>query len=413
MKKLLFLGVAAAMAMSATAQQDVVKSAKKDFKEGDNISKLIEAMTPAFSNPETANSAETYFIVGDAGFKNYDYYLNLYRLGQEIDQANMGRSLVRGYEFFNKALPLDSVPDEKGKVKPKYAKKMLEAIADHHDDFNTAGAMLWGAKDYPAAYEAWDIYLSLPNDARLGKKRPAPLADTIASTISFNKGLAAWQADMLPKALDAFDQAIALNYDDAQIFEYAAEVARQLGDQERQFSYARKGFEVTKNPKYLSMQINHYLDKEDFATAKSLLDQAISSTDDNRQKAYLYVLNGIIAERTDPEAAKGNNNVIDNYTTATQLDPTYGGAFYNLGRMQLIQANELDENNTGSMNQAEYNAYKKSTLLPLLNDAAANMEKGYELDNSLTPALNLLQQIYYMLGDEQNLQRIKALQEAL
>lgn len=407
MKKLIFACLCAAVAAAPVmAQKSVVKEAKSSFKLGEDFNTFVQAISPAFTNPETAEDVETWYIAGENGFKNYDYYLNLYRLGQPIDEANMGHSLLKGYEYFMKALPLDSLPDEKGKVKPKYSSKMLKNIASHYEDFNIAAAQLWGAKDYPGAYEAWGVFLDLPGNPALGKSAPTMPADTIISTVHFNRALAAWQSNQLENALSSFNKAIEMNYDDPQIYEYAAEIARQLKDYDSQYKYAQTGYERTGDAKYLMVIINHYIDKEDYDKARELLDTAINTASNPKEQAYLYVLKGIIAERTDPQAAIGKNGVEQNYKKAMELDKQYGGAFYNYGRILLVQANQLDEE-AGNMTQSEYNQYKKNTLIPLMKEAAEYMEEGYQLDNSLTPALQLLQQIYYMLGDEQNLERVK------
>lgn len=411
MKKLLVSCLCVAVAaMSASAQKDLVKNAKKSFELGSDFNTFVESITPAFTNPETAEVAETWYTAGKTGFDNYDLIYGLYSMGdQNANLSSMGNSLLKGYEYYLKALPLDSLPNEKGQVKPKYSKKIISDIAKHHDAFNVAGAVLWGAKEYPAAYEAWTVYLNMPNDPLLGKDAPKALADTIASTINFNRGLAAWQSNQFNDALQAFDAAIALNYDDPMIFEYAAEVARQAKLPDVQFGYAKKGYEVTKDPKFLSAMINHYIDKEDYTTANDLLATAINSAADPKQKAYLLVLKGIIAERTDPEAAKGGSGVANLYLQASELDPQYGGALYNYGRIILVQAQELDNSTPSDMSQSDYNKYRKETLEPMMRKAAEYMEKGYALDNSLTPALQLLQQIYYQLNDTENYERVKNL----
>ena len=61
---------------------------------------------------------------GNKEFSEYDKML----LKQQIDPASvdanqMGQTLLNGYGLLMKALPLDSVPNAKGKVNPKNSKK--------------------------------------------------------------------------------------------------------------------------------------------------------------------------------------------------------------------------------------------------------------------------------------------------
>lgn len=408
MKKLSLFGLCLAVAVTASAQMSLVKDAKKSFKPGGDYNAFVEMITPAFTNPETAQLAETWFTAGEAGFDNYDYYMSQLRAGGGYDAQAMGSSLVKGYELIMQALPFDSIPNEKGKVKPKYSKDIAKLVSSHHDAFNTAGALLWEAQDYPGAYEAWGIYLNIPNDQRLGKGRPAALPDSVVAMTNYNRGLAAFQARNYQDALDAFDMAIAYNYDDPQIYEFAAEMARQLNLPERQLELAQKGYAATGDPKYMRVLVNYYIDKNDFAKATELLDNAIASTPDSPEAAMLYVLRGSILEYTDEEAQTGNGPVVEYYKKAIELNPEYGAGYYNYGRTLFNKAATLDQA-IGNVSEAEYAKFVNETRNPILLEAAKYLEKGYTLDNSFSQALNLLQQIYYQVGDEENLERVKGL----
>ncbi len=76
MKRLASVGFCLlALAAGVSAQTTLVKETKKalggakDYKE---FRSAVETLTPAFTNPETATNAETYFIPGEAAFKLYD-----------------------------------------------------------------------------------------------------------------------------------------------------------------------------------------------------------------------------------------------------------------------------------------------------------------------------------------------------
>ena len=81
MKKQLFFGLCLAAAISATAQISAVKEAERDAKDG-NYAAAIEKLTPAFTHPETAQDAKTWFIAGKAGFDFYDNQYALKSLGK-------------------------------------------------------------------------------------------------------------------------------------------------------------------------------------------------------------------------------------------------------------------------------------------------------------------------------------------
>ncbi len=64
MKKISFLALSLAVAASASAQVSVVKEAERAMKGGEEAAKVVTIITPAFSDPATAQMAQTYFIPG-------------------------------------------------------------------------------------------------------------------------------------------------------------------------------------------------------------------------------------------------------------------------------------------------------------------------------------------------------------
>ena len=207
MKKFTLFTLALATAMAASAQANVLKDAERAMKEGKEAKDVVAIITPAFTNPETQNNAQTYVIPGKASFSQYDHLLGLKQFNKLPENGDklMGTLLVQGYEYFAKALPLDSVPDSKGKIKTKYSKDIIGTLVGHFSDYSNAGADLYNAKDYANAYKAWDIFCSIPEipaaAESLRKSKMMP-SDTIFGEIAFNQALAAWQSDNLQNALE-------------------------------------------------------------------------------------------------------------------------------------------------------------------------------------------------------------------
>ena len=135
MKKLSILGLCLAAVLSASAQKSLVKEVEGKAK-GFNadFSAARNMLKPALTNPETANEAQTWYVAGTIEYGDYDSLLGKKAVGQNADGKVMGNDLLLGYDYFMKALPLDSVveTDKTGapklnkdgsvKVKTKYAK---------------------------------------------------------------------------------------------------------------------------------------------------------------------------------------------------------------------------------------------------------------------------------------------------
>ena len=157
MKKHLALAAAVLLgSIALPAQMQTVKDAERAMKNGAAPEEVMNIIAPAFQDPETAQLAQTYFIPGKAFFQSYDQLLGLKQFNKlpEGGTVAMAQYLLAGYGLFNEALPLDSVPDAKGKIKTKYSKEIINTIAGHFTDYNQAALDLWEARDFNGAYEA-------------------------------------------------------------------------------------------------------------------------------------------------------------------------------------------------------------------------------------------------------------------
>ena len=393
MKKICVLTVGLLTAASMTAQVAVVKEAEKAFKSADSYAayqKALQAITPAFSNPETDKDAQTYWIPGKAGFKLYDDLFAKKTFGQDVNIIDMSNALLDGYNYGMKALDVDTVVDAKGKQKTKFSKDIVSQIAGHANDFLNAGAAYWEAHDYKKAYEAFNDYLEIPANPRLGKNAPAALPDSTATQIMYNCALAAWQAEMLDKAAATFDALLEKGYDDANAYDYAYSVAYQMQDEPRKLRYSQQALDKfgTSDPKFLQRVVNSYIESKDFDKAKTMLNNAIAADPNNA--AYYLSLGVLLEQQNDFKGAK------EAYQKAVTIEPD--GALNNLyfGRMLVQEYNDLDEG-AANMSQQEYNKYNYETMRPIILEYVMYLEKAYQLDNDQTDALRYLMNIYYVL----------------
>lgn len=405
MKKICVLTVGLLAAASMTAQVAVVKEAEKEFKSADSYAayqKALQAITPAFSNPETAKEAQTYWIPGKAGFKLYDDLFAKKTFGQDVNLVDMSSALLDGYTYGMKALALDTVVDAKGKVKTKLSKDIVSQIAGHANDYLNAGAAFWEAREFKKAYEAFNDYLEIPGNPRFGKNAPAALPDSTATQILYNCALAAWQAEMLQESAQTFDALLAKGYEDPNAYDYAYSVAYNLQDEPRKLAYSQAALDKfgTSDPKFLQRVVNSYIEAKEFDKAKDMLNKAIATDPNN--SAYYLSLGVLLEQQNDFAGAK------DAYKKAVELDPK--GALNNLyyGRMLVQQYNDLDQG-AANMSQQEYNKYNFETMRPIILEAVKYLEKAYELDNEQLDALRYLKNIYYVLNDGENLTRVEKL----
>lgn len=409
MKKISILALSFATVMGASAQiKDQLKTVEKAFGDVKDYPAFVETVktviVPLEATPEIASASQTWVIPGKAAFKIYDDMYANAALGKEVDKVQLAQALIDGYNYYDKALSLQPAVNEKGKVEPKFSEKdIINTVKGHYSDFNNAGSSAWEARDYADAYKAWGIYAALPGDSRFGIVAPA---DTTVSYAQYLQGLAAWQADMLPQAIECFDKSINAGYVNPDILQYATQVALQSDNHEKMFEYAKKGLDKygTNNSTFLLLTLNGYIESKQFEQAQTLLADLIAKEPNN---PVLYYSSGVLEDNI------GNyDKAIDALKKATQLNDKYDVAFLTLGKVIAEKYDKLD-GDADPNNQQAYAKLKAETLQPLLKEAAAAFEAAYKLDNENEESLRYLRNIYYNLNDETNLNRIDQLLKAM
>jgi tetratricopeptide (TPR) repeat protein len=400
MKKISILSACLLAATTMSAQQAVVKDAERAMKSGADVSEVVKIITPAFTDPETANQATTWYIPGKTAFKNYDDLLAKKAFNQlpENGAATMAHDLLDGYEYFTKALPLDSLPDEKGKIKPKYSKDIRNTLAGHFQDYNNAAVDLWGVKEFDNAYKAWDIYLSLAEDPTYAKAINVP-ADTLLGEIIYNQALAAWQSDKFDLALQAFLKAKDKGYNKKQLYDYAIAVGVAAKNDDAVFELAKEAQPLygSEDPNYIGYMINNYVNNKDYDKAFSTIDEAIAA---NPTNAQYYVIKGILFEQKENrEEAKAA------YKKALEIDQYNSSALYSYGKALCEDAYALSDQ--APVNPKEAENYFNTKIRPVFVEAADYLENAYNVNEDNTDALRYLENVYYNLKDEKKLEDVQ------
>lgn len=397
MKKISILSLCLLAGLSAAAQKTVVKEAEKAMKGNKPFTEVVTIITPAFSDPTTDKQAETYYIPGKAGFNQYNNMLGKRSLGQAVDTKEMAAALLGGYGYYMKALPLDSLPDAKGKVNPKFSKKIFSDVAGHMTDFSNAAVDMWNDKNYKGAYESWGIYLDIARDPRYAKMVPA-VADSVISNVAFNQSLAAWQAEDYAGAIKSFNYAHQNGYKGKQLFEYGIAVASNAKDFDALLQFAQEGNKLygKEDPQFLNQIINYYLQTEKYDEALNYLDKGVQEDPSNAQ---YYALRGIIYDNK-KEAAKARAD----YEKALELDPNNGLALFYEGRSIASEAGAQQD----AYDKPDYEKYKRENIDPKYREAVKYLEKAFEVDpTNRAEALKVLEILYYNLNDEAGLNSVK------
>lgn len=321
MKKLMTIALCFAAIGSMSAQKATVDAAKKAA--GKNLEEARSLINQAKANPETANDVNTYYIAGKIEFDAFDKDYSASMINPAAaDALAMGQELLNGYENFVKALPLDQLPNEKGQVKPKYTKDILNKIAGHANDYFKAGADFFNAgKQYPEAYQSFMIYADMPDQEFMqAQKLELPASDR--GTAYYNAGLAAWTGDKVLESADAFRKARNVGYEDKEAFIYELACWQNIAQRDSTMEETAKNkiIEVAtdgykkfgvQEPVFISNIVNFLVLDGKYDEAIANVSELLESNPDN---AGLYGLRGFVYDR------KGDNDAsVADYRKAAAL----------------------------------------------------------------------------------------------
>lgn len=401
MKKISVLGLCLLTLGTASAQKQLVKEVEREMKgNAASYPESVKKLAPAFTNQETATDAFTFYVAGKGAFDYYDQQSVFAQMGKEVNKKQIGLSILEGYDYMNKALPLDTIVDAKGKVKTKYSKDIVKNVAAHYNDFNNAALYLWESEDYPNAVKAWELYTTLPSNPVYAKNIKAP-ADTLMAEIMYNMGIGNSLAQNNEAALKDFRNAIAHGYTKKNAYDYAISAASQLQNPQAMAEIAEQAYALygKEDSRYIGYMINNLIDKKEYAKADALIDKYIAEDPGNAQ---LYFVKGVLCDSEGkPEAS------VEAYKKAIELDPNNASALMQYGYKLYQQACDIDQNEGGNMSNQEYNNFRATKVDPLLKEAAGYLEKAYEIDDTMSDARQVLRSIYYNLNDEENLKRVE------
>ena len=370
MKKMILFGAAIMFAFGASAQMSLVKDlAKKAASENPmDLANVLMQIEPALDNPESAGDVLTWYTAGKAAFGLYDQLYKLKLLGQPVEDEMMNEALSAGFEFYQKALPLDSIvevdkktgapklnSDGTKKVKTKYSKDIIGALTSHMGDIANAGNVYLQNSDWANAAAAFGNYADLARSAfAIANGVAAP--DSTLSQVRFFQGYSQYQIQDFANAYDSFTKARKLGYTDNNIVEFQTSA--------------------------LANMVQGMIDNKDYDKAMSFIDNALKADPMN---GTLHDIKGFTTE-----LQNGVDAALPFYRKAVEVDPNYANAFFDVGRCLYLQAQKIIDDNPNATNKELVPKIK-----PIYDEAIPFLEKASQLNPDDTKAKNVLDDILY------------------
>lgn len=359
MKKLVYVAALAMMATTgAFAQKANVKAAEK-LTDASNFGEARRLAKETLTHEETKADVYAWYVAGLVEHEDFRKTLAASMLPQnKIDEAAMYTKLSASVPFFFKAYELDQMPNEKGKVKPKYTKKIAAHLKEDYQYLLNGGNVFMSKNNYPAAAKSFAQYLDIKSHPMFANDKEMTAMDTTAMQVAYFACLLSFESKQYDQALE-----LARKYNDI------------VGDKEKDALYqvlcgsllakgdtvaavnalveGAKRFPAT--PYYISNAIAVKMTQGNEAEAAQLLEKAIEN--DPKNPLYLSMMGDMYGQKEQWDKS------IEWYEKSLEVNPEGFATNYNLGLSYYNLANTiLNAERVGKLEEDKANALFKKAV---------------------------------------------------
>ena len=404
MKRVL-LTVALCVAASASFAQKKVVNEAQSIAKGSNAD-FGEARTlikGALENPETKDDAKTWYVAGFIEDQQFNAERAKQILGQQPNEPVMYEALYGILPYFQKAYELDQLPNEKGKVKPKYTKDIKSILSANHVYLFNGGAYYFDKQEYKKAYDFFNQYVEISELPMFAGTQTAE-KDSTFMTVQFYAAAAASLAKDSRLAIAALERAKNTPYRQYDVYQYLCYEygeARTAQDSVMLEKTFEEGMQVFPDSAFfLNNLINTYIYSNRNEKALEMLNVAIQK---NPNDANLYNVMGRVYDT----GLKDYANAEKNFQIALEKDPNLTDALSNIGRIYYNQGvNKLSEANM--INDSKKYQEELSMAKDLFKKALPYYKKAHEAEPEKMDNMIALRGIYYNLNMGPELEAIEA-----
>ncbi len=373
MKKLaLLLGLS--MILSMGFAQKFERTSAYNYNKDGKLDKAKLSIDKACEHPKTMNDPKTWLYKGMIYYGIASSPLPQY---QELDK----NAAVTSYNALLKAQELD--------VNHKSSKDINAFLGNLVNIFYAEGGEKFKNQDYGGAISDFEYAFKI--------SEAAGAFDTIAA---FNIGMAGVISDNPDKAAEYLQKCVEVDFADPRVYTFYNRAEKQLGDTVRAIEVLKMG--RVRFPNELSLLLEEaqlYLDMGETEKLQQSLTEAIVQDPTN---ANLYFLLGkTYDDQKDIETAEKY------YVKATEVNPEFFEAYYNIGAIYVNKAAEFQS----KANDLPLDAQKEYEELNAQADknlelAVPWLEKSLELNPDDTYTLAALKEAYARLKMNDKLQEL-------
>ena len=401
MKRILFTVALCLVASASFGQKKAVKEAQSIAKgTNPNFEEARTLNKGAMENPETKDMAETWYAAGFIEDQQFSAERTKQIIGQQPDEPVMYTALYNQLPYFLKSYELDQQPNEKGKIKPKYTKKIKDILSANHVYYINGGAYYFDQRDYQKAYDFFQQYLQISDLPMFEGERVAE-RDSNFMTVQFYAAVAATQLNDKNLAIAALERAKTTDFRLNDVYQYLCYEYEQAKDSVNLEKTLKEGMEkFPEESYYLLSLINNYIYSNRNAEALEYLNTAISKDPNNAQ---LYDVMGRVYETGMKDYAKAE----EYFKKALDMDGDNADILSNLGRVYYNQAVQQQTAANEITDQAKYQE-ELAKAKDLFTKAMPYFEKAHQINPEARDVMTALRGIYYNLNMGDKFEAIEA-----
>ena len=406
MKKSIFLAALVLISAGCFAQKaNVSKARGLADAETPDYAGARAAIAEALQNDETKDLANTWYIAGFIGYKEFETNNLKRQMGQNINIDQWGAAVYESVNYWNKAYELALVPtyDKKGKAKydTRTPKSILPKMTEYFQfqPMIAAGFNAYEANDPSLAYDMFVAHCNIP-DSKIMQDNPEELAkllrDSSYYTCLYYAGRFAYEAQRYEEAIATLRRmnsehanANALRKEIIYANEYIYQIYIEQKDTVNAVEFIKGCIDLfPEEPWFMQNLINLYINSGQEEKAIEYLDIAIAREPNVGQ---YYNSKGSILARIGrfEDSFKAFEQAIAIEPNNALFLETLGFAYVDLGHKLNDDAAYLD---------AKAYAKAKVEIDAAFQKALPYFEKAYELEPDNYDFKRSLRSLYYRLG---------------
>ncbi|MBR4712975.1 MAG: tetratricopeptide repeat protein [Paludibacteraceae bacterium] len=392
MKKIAITVFAMALTMSGFAQKKLVRSAEGYlYEQPFNSAAAVKDIETAMKDPSSSNLAYTYDVAGQIYFKIYEAEAQKREVKMAYDQNLMSENLMKSIDAYLKCGELDQLPDEKGKVKPKYTKNVKKNVSTYSTYLLLEAQQHQNKNEIDKAFDLLSKYLSLPSNSIMKDEGIEKNKEINFNDVKFLAvNLAAQDEKKRPTMIKYMEELKKESYKEETMYEWLCDAYKKDQQNDKMIATINEGLKKYPSNKYLMGNlINYYLENNKKDDAIKYLDEAIAKDPNNPQ---YYIIKGRMLLKDEKF-----DDAIKTFSKAVELTPNEFDAQFECGLAYEKKGEKIINDANSIKDIKKYNA-ERSKGTAELKKSLTYFEKARSINEEDVMNLQFLRSVYYKLG---------------